>query len=270
LSTDISLKSINKLAIPALIAGIAEPLLSITDTAIIGNIDENATESLAAVGIVGAFISMLIWVFGQIRSAISSIISQYLGANKLDEVKTLPAQAIAIIVLGSLLILAISYPFAKQIFQFYNASGQVLPAMHIEGAAYVELSKKLFKYGILTGTLIAIVGFIFYNHIGQIFTKEATVLAKFNHVFWIVLLTQPISAITFIFDGMFKGMGKMKYLRNLLILSTGLVFIPTLLVFDYYDLKLVAIWIAFTLWILARGLPLVLKFRSEFLPLTNK
>jgi len=62
----------------------------------------------------------------------------------------------------------------------------------------------------------------------------------------------------------------MKYLRNLLILSTGLVFIPTLLVFDYYDLKLVAIWIAFTLWILARGLPLVLKFRSEFLPLTNK
>ena len=99
LKTDISRKKINKLAIPALVAGIAEPLLSITDTAIIGNIENNATESLAAVGIVGAFISMLVWVFGQIRSAISSIISQYLGANKLDEVKYLPAQAIAIVVL---------------------------------------------------------------------------------------------------------------------------------------------------------------------------
>ena len=87
MSANIGFKSINKLAIPALIAGIAEPLLSITDTAIIGNINENGTESLAAVGIVGAFISMLIWVFGQIRSAISSIISQYLGANKLDEIK---------------------------------------------------------------------------------------------------------------------------------------------------------------------------------------
>ena len=123
---NIGFKNINKLAIPALIAGIAEPVLSITDTAIVGNIDGNATESLAAVGIVGAFISMLIWVFGQIRSAISSIISQYVGANKLNEVKELPAQAIAIVVLGSLLVLAISYPFSRQIFEFYNASDQIL------------------------------------------------------------------------------------------------------------------------------------------------
>ena len=443
MKTDISFKYINKLAIPALIAGIAEPLLSITDTAIIGNIDINATENLAAVGIVAAYISMLIWVFGQIRSAISSIISQYVGADKLDAVKTLPAQAIAIIVVGSLFVLAISYPFAKQIFEFYNASGSVLaycityfkirifgfpfslfvfavfgvfrglqntfypmiiaiigallnivldvifvygiegyiPAMNIEGAAYasviaqvsmailafvmlikkttislkigktvheeiprllgmmgnlfirtialntalyfatayatdygaayiaaytiginiwllgafmidgyssagnilagkllgakeyktlVALSNKLFKYGIVIGIVMAMLGFIFYNFIGEIFTKEASVLQQFYHVFWIVLLTQPISAITFIFDGMFKGMGFMKYLRNVLILSTGFVFIPTLLFFDWLDYKLVAIWIAFTLWILARGLPLIIKFRSTFLPLIRE
>ena len=126
MKTDISFKKINKLAIPALVAGIAEPLLSITDTAIIGNIENNATESLAAVGIVGAFISMLVWVFGQIRSAISSIISQYLGANKLEEIKSLPAQAITIVVVLSLLVIAISYPFSEIIFRFYNASGIIL------------------------------------------------------------------------------------------------------------------------------------------------
>jgi MATE family multidrug resistance protein len=443
LKTNISFRHINKLAIPALIAGIAEPLLSITDTAIIGNMDNNATESLAAVGIVGAFISMLVWVFGQIRSAISSIISQYVGANKQAEITTLPAQAIAIVVFGSLIILAISYPFAAQIFQFYNASGPVLeaciiyfkirifgfpfslfvfavfgifrglqntvypmiiaivgallnivldiafvygiegfiPAMHIEGAAYasviaqitmaiialvllmkktsislklsfpfhkeiphlmgmignlfirtialntalyfatafatgygkeyiaaytiglnlwllgafmidgyasagnilagkllgakdykslIALSNKLIKYGLFTGVIIALFGFIFYNFIGQIFTKEPLVLEQFYHVFWIVILTQPISAITFIFDGMFKGMGEMKYLRNVLILSTGLVFIPTIFFFDWLDYKLVAIWIAFTLWILARGIPLIIKFRNKFIPLMNE
>ena len=37
MNTNISFKHINKLAVPALIAGIAEPILSITDTAIIGN-----------------------------------------------------------------------------------------------------------------------------------------------------------------------------------------------------------------------------------------
>ncbi|KGL59211.1 MATE family efflux transporter [Polaribacter sp. Hel1_33_49] len=442
MKTNISFKYINKLAIPALIAGIAEPLLSITDTAIIGNIDENATESLAAVGIVGAFISMLVWVFGQIRSAISSIISQYVGANKLGKIEGLPAQAMAIVVAGSLLVLVISYPFAKQIFQFYNASGTVLdfcvtyfkirifgfpfslfvfavfgtfrglqntyypmiiaiigavlnvvldlvfvygvegfiPAMNIEGAAYAsliaqvtmalialilllkktsislkislpfheeipnllgmignlfirtialnialyfatayatgygneyiaaytiglnlwllgafmidgyssagnilsgkllgskdyetlfKLSIKLAKYGFFIGMIIAIFGFVFYDFIGQIFTKDPLVLEQFYHVFWIVILTQPISAITFIFDGMFKGMGEMKYLRNLLILSTGFVFIPTLLFFDWLDYKLVAIWIAFTLWILARGIPLIFKFRSKFLPLVK-
>ncbi|MBT3740856.1 MAG: MATE family efflux transporter [Polaribacter sp.] len=442
MKTNISFKYINKLAIPALIAGIAEPLLSITDTAIIGNIEENATESLAAVGIVGAFISMLVWVFGQIRSAISSIISQYVGANKLGKIEALPAQAMAIVVAGSLLVLVISYPFAKQIFQFYNASGTVLdfcvtyfkirifgfpfslfvfavfgtfrglqntyypmiiaiigavlnvvldlvfvygvegfiPAMNIEGAAYAsliaqvtmalialilllkktsislkislpfheeipnllgmignlfirtialnialyfatayatgygneyiaaytiglnlwllgafmidgyssagnilsgkllgskdyetlfKLSIKLAKYGFFIGMIIAIFGFVFYDFIGQIFTKDPLVLEQFYHVFWIVILTQPISAITFIFDGMFKGMGEMKYLRNLLILSTGFVFIPTLLFFDWLDYKLVAIWIAFTLWILARGIPLIFKFRSKFLPLVK-
>ncbi|WP_299671442.1 MATE family efflux transporter [uncultured Polaribacter sp.] len=442
MNTNIRFKNINRLAIPALIAGIAEPVLSITDTAIIGNIDSNATESLAAVGIVGAFISMLVWVFGQTRSAISSIISQYVGANKLEEVKTLPAQAIAIVLLVSIFVLAISYPFSRQIFQFYNASGEILdycityfnirifgfpfsllvfaifgtfrglqntyypmiiaivgaslnivldiafvygiegfiPAMNIEGAAYASviaqvsmaviavvlllkktsislkivfpvhaeipkllemignlfvrtialnvalyfatsyatgygkeyiaaytislniwllgafmidgyssagnilsgkllgakdykslltLSTKLFKYGVVAGTGIALLGLLFYDSIGRVFTKEVLVLEQFYTVFWIVLITQPLNAITFIFDGMFKGMGEMKYLRNLLVLATGIVFIPTLLIFDYFDYKLIAIWIAFTLWILARGLPLVFKFRSTFLPLAN-
>ena len=443
MKTDIRFKNINKLAIPALIAGIAEPLLSITDTAIIGHIDTNATESLAAVGIVGAFISMLVWVFGQVRSAISSIISQYVGAHKLDQVHDLPAQATAIMLTGSLIILAISYPFATTIFEFYNASGLVLDyavtyfkirifgfpfslfvfaifgtfrglqntyypmmiaitgallnvvldimlvygvegiiaPMHIEGAAYasvisqivmagiaaylllkktsislkvqlpfnkeikrmmgmisnlfirtialnvalyfgtsyatsygkeyiaaytiglnlwflgafmidgyssagnilsgkllgakeyqtlLRLSRKLTKYGFVIGIFLAIVGGLFYESIGTVFTKDPEVLEKFYASFWIVLAMQPLCAITFIFDGMYKGMGEMKILRNLLLLSTGVVFIPVLLVFDAFGYKLHAIWIAFTCWIVVRGFPLILLFRRKFIPLAQK
>ncbi len=126
MSASISFKNISRLAIPALISGVSEPILSLTDTAIVGNIDVNATESLAAVGIVGAFISMLIWVLGQTRSAISSIVSQYLGANQLEEVKNLPAQAIFIITSLSIVIIFATFPFAKQIFQLYNASDLIL------------------------------------------------------------------------------------------------------------------------------------------------
>ena len=126
LKTDISFKRIHQLAIPALIAGIAEPLISITDTAIIGNIDVNAKESLGAIAIVGSFLSMLIWVFAQTRSAVSSIISNYLGANKLEEVKTLPAQAILIIVSLSMLVILFTYPYAEYIFKLYGATDQIL------------------------------------------------------------------------------------------------------------------------------------------------
>ena len=52
---DISLKRINQLAIPALIAGISEPILSLTDAAVVGNVAINPVESLAAVGIVSIF-----------------------------------------------------------------------------------------------------------------------------------------------------------------------------------------------------------------------
>lgn len=87
---------------------------------------ENATESLAAVGIVGAFISMLIWVLGQTRSAISSIVSQYLGSNQLEQVKNLLAQAIFIITSLSLVIIVCTFPFAEQIFQLYNVFDLIL------------------------------------------------------------------------------------------------------------------------------------------------
>ena len=442
MSTSINLKHINKLAIPALIAGISEPILSLTDAAVVGNVQVNPTESLAAIGIVTTFLSMLIWILGQTRSAISSIISQHLGANKLDQVKDLPAQAIFLITSLSLVIIATTYPFTSQIFKLYNASGLILDysvdyykirvfgfpftlfviavfgtfrglqntyypmviaiigaflnvildfvlvygidgilqPMHIKGAAYasviaqiimallsgyllltktniplrvkfplnkqignfaimilnlfvrtlalnitlyfatkyatgygknyiaaytiainlwflgafiidgyasagnilsgklygqknykdlLSLSQQLIKYGIYLGGLVAIIGAVFYYPIGRLFTKEPEVLKTFYSVFWMVLAMQPLCALAFIFDGMFKGLGKMKDLRNLLLLSTCVVFLPVLFIADYYNLKLHGIFIAFTLWIIARGFPLIIKFRKQFLPLAQ-
>lgn len=443
MSTNISLKHINKLAIPAIISGISEPILSITDIAIIGNIDINATESIAAVGIVGTFISMLVWVLGQTRSAISSIVSQYVGANQLDKIKNLPAQAIFIITALSILLIIGTYPFAESIFKLYNASNLILdysvdyykirvfgfpftlftfavfgtfrglqntyypmiiaiigalvnivldvvfvfgvegfiPAMHIKGAAYasliaqclmailsayyllkktniplklsfplnkeinrflimilnlfvrtlalnitlyfstrfatgygtahiaaytiainlwffaaffidgyasagnilsgklvgakehyslIKLSDKLIKYGVVIGVLMASVGALFYYPLGRLFSKDPEVLNLFYDSFWIILIMQPLCSLAFIFDGMFKGLGKMKFLRNVLLFSTFAVFIPILFWLDSLGYKLHGIFIALTFWILARGIPLIIKFRRQFSPLAQK
>ena len=439
MNTSISNKQINRLAIPAIIAGISEPVLSLTDAAIVGHIPTNATESLAAVGIVSSFLSMLIWVLGQSRSAISAIISQYLGANKLDEVKQLPAQAIAIIVALSILVCVITLPFSESVFKFYNAKDLLLefsvdyyniriiglpftlytfavfgifrglqntyypmiiavigtvvnivldfilvygisdfiPALNLKGAAIacvfaqvlmagmatalmlkktpislklslpfnkelpnflqmignliirtlalnlalyfatsfatgygtkyiaaytiainlwffaafavdgyasagnimsgklfganqikllVELSNRLLKRALIVGVLMAGIGALFYDALGTLFTSEKAVLTEFYKVFWIVLVMQPFCALTFVFDGIFKGLGKMKTLRNVLLLSTILIFIPALFICHFFDMKLHGILLAFTLWIIARGVPLIVKFRKQFLP----
>jgi multidrug resistance protein, MATE family len=439
LNKSISNKQINRLAIPAIIAGISEPILSLTDAAIVGHIPTNATESLAAVGIVSSFLSMLIWVLGQSRSAISAIISQYLGANKLHEVKRLPAQAIAIIITLSLLVCATTLPFSESIFKFYNAKdllldysveyyniriigfpftlytfavfgifrglqntyypmiiaivgavinivldfilvygvSGIIPALNLKGAAIasafsqllmagmasilllkktpislklvlpfnkelpnflqmignliirtlalnlalyfatsfatdygteyiaaytiainlwffaafavdgyasagnimsgklfggnqikllVALSNRLLKRALIVGVMMAALGALFYEQLGSLFTTEKAVLTEFYKVFWIVLLMQPFCALAFVFDGIFKGLGEMKTLRNVLVLSTVLVFIPALFIGDYYELKLHGILLAFTFWMIARGIPLIVKFRKQFLP----
>ena len=436
--SNITFKGINKLAIPAIISGIAEPLLSITDTAIVGNIQEYPTEALAAVGIAGSFISALVWILAQTRSAISAIVAKYLGAKKLNEIATLPAQIIGINLFLSVLIYIVTIFFTRQIFEFYNADGLILnyavdyyeiraigfpltlfvfsvfgvfrglqntfwpmvisivgaslnigldfmlvygiegfiDPMNVKGAAWASviaqgvmavlalilllnktpfnlkftfkfnkeiknllaisfnliiramalnvalylansyatkygqnyiaaqtiafqiwlffaffidgyasvgnivsgkllgeknyetmwrLSVKLSRYSIVIAIFLALICGLFYEEIGLLFSKDTLVLESFYGIFWIVLFMQPINAVAFVFDGIFKGLAEAVTLRNLLIVATFLGFIPALLIGDYFDLKLYAIWIAFTVWMLLRSGILVIKFRRKYL-----
>ena len=436
--SNITFKGINKLAIPAIISGIAEPLLSITDTAIVGNIQNHPTEALAAVGIAGSFISALVWILAQTRSAISAIVSKYLGAKKLDEIATLPAQIIAINLVLSVVIYFTTIFFAKQIFEMYNADGLILnysveyykiraigfpltlfvfscfgifrglqntfwpmlisivgaslnigldfilvygiegliDPMNVKGAAWASvisqavmallafvfllkktpfslkirfpfnkeiknllaisfnliiralalnvalylansyatkygqnyiaaqtiafqiwlffaffidgyasvgnivsgkllgernfetmwrLSVKLSRYSIIIAIILSVLCGVFYIEIGELFSQDLLVLNSFYSIFWIVLLMQPINAIAFVFDGIFKGLAEAVTLRNLLLIATFLGFVPVLLIGDYFGLQLYAVWMAFTVWMILRAGILVVKFRKKYL-----
>jgi putative MATE family efflux protein len=432
----ISFKEINKLAIPAIIAGIAEPLLSITDTAIVGNIKINPTEALAAVGIAGSFISAIVWILAQTRSAISAVIAQYLGANRINDILKLPAQIILINLMLSVFIYVLTIFFVDGIFKLYNATGLILqqsvsyykiralglpltlitfsifgifrglqntfwpmvisiigallniildfvlvfgiegyiPALAVEGAAWASviaqvvmaslaiilmlkktpftfkisfpfhseirrllslsfnliirtialnialymanafatsygtnfiaaqtiafqiwlffaffidgyssvgnimsgkllgeknhkeiwtLSKQLNKYTIVISAILGVLCFMFYFPIGKLFTNNEEVLRLFYSIFWIVILMQPINAIAFVFDGIFKGLAEAITLRNVLLTATFLGFIPALLIGDLFNMQLYAIWIAFTVWMILRGGILFVIFRRK-------
>lgn len=434
----ISFGEINSLAIPAIFSGIAEALISLTDLAIIGNVKMHAVEALAAVGLVGSFLSALIWVLAQTKTSISAIVSQHLGAKRLHAVKTLIPQAIFFNLLLSLLIYGVTSYFAEWIFRAYNAEGLILkyavdyykiravgfpmtlvtfaifgvfrgmqntlwamkcgltgallnialdfllvfgiegliPAMHIKGAAWASLlsqgvmlsmalyyffnktsfnlrlrpslnpsfkpliflsfnfiirtatlnlaiylanayatgygkdfiaaqsilmniwlffsffidgysnagnalsgrllgqkkykslwimSKDIAKYSIFIALILMGICAFFYKKIGLIFNQDPQVISLFLSTFWIILLMQPINAIAYIYDGIFKGLGEAKYLRNNIIMATFGGFIPVLILTDYWGMQLHGIWLAFCVWMLLRSFPLVFHFKKKFL-----
>lgn len=441
--TDISFKRIQQLAVPAIIYGIAEPVLSATDAAVVGNIPELGTESLAAVGIVGAFLSALIWILGQNRNAIATIVAQNLGAGKIDDIREFPAQAIYFNVIASLVILIPTYFFVEEIFTLMNAEGTVLQfsvdyynirvwgfpltlftfavfgvfaglqnsfwpmiiattgailnialdfalvygiqdvitPMNIEGAAWASLisqsvmailafyflktktnislklrfrfhpemkrlirmsldlfvrtvalnialimatreaanlgkevvaahtiafniwiftaffldgygaaanmlsgrllgeknykglwimTKKINRYNFIVAGILVVVSALLYKQLGLLFNKDETVLSVFYSMFFMVLITLPLNAYAFTWDAVFKGLGEMGYLRNVLLGATFLAFLPILYLAKYMEWGLIGIWIALAVWIGYRGLALFVKFRKKYIPLIRR
>ena len=441
--TDISFKRIQQLAIPAILSGIAEPVLSSTDAAVVGNIPEYGTESLAAVGIVGSFLSMLIWILAQSRSAISAIVSQNLGAGKIKELANFPAQAIYFNIALSIVVLVSTYFFVEEIFQLLNAEGIILEysidyynirvwgfpltlftfavfglfrglqntfwpmtiattgalvnigldfalvygiddliePMGIQGAAWAslisqaimalmalifvlwktevslrlkfpfhpeikrlvqmslnlfvrsvalnaalmlavreatglgkeyiaahaiainiwlftaffidgygaagnilggkllgekdfntlwKLTKRVNLYNLFVAGLLVVVGLIFYKDLGLLFNKDNQVLTIFYGMFFMVLISQPLNALGFTLDAIFKGLGEMRYLRNVLLGATILGFIPIMFLARYMDWGLIGIWLAILVWVGYRAVALIIKYRNKYLPLVEK
>ncbi len=435
MSNTVSFKTINRLAIPSILAGIIEPVISISDTAIIGHIKEYPTESLAAVGIVGSFMSALFWILGQTKNAVSTIISQRLGENKLKSVYHLIPQVLGFNFLLGIFLVLLTFFYAEEVFRLYSAKNLILKLsvdyysirafgliftlitftlfgifrglqntwwamlisitggllnigldfvfvygiegiirpMNIEGAAWAsliaqfvmmcmsifillkktpfnlklnfdlhpeikrfliltanliirtialnfaiylsnryatsygkeqiathviamniwlftaffidgyadagnslagklvgakdvnnlkKLAKKLLVYGLWVAGGLSLFFLLTYPVLGKLFTSQTLVLEMFSKVFFLLIFILFPQSVAFIFDGIFKGMGQVKFLRNMQLATTFFVFIPVLLLTDYFNLQLIGIWITYNVWMLFRAGSLLIKFNK--------
>lgn len=122
----INSKDVNRLALPAMVAAIAEPLINIADSAIIGRYSEDPVIMLGAVGIASSFFLSFIWVFSQTRTAMSSVLSRYYGANKIEDVKTLIPQMILLNFILGFFFYLVTNLFIETIFTALNAKGEIL------------------------------------------------------------------------------------------------------------------------------------------------
>jgi putative MATE family efflux protein len=150
----------------------------------------------------------------------------------------------------------------------YASAGNIISGRLLGQKDYKSLwnlSLDLSKFATIIAIILGAICFLFYRKIGTIFTDQNNVLNSFYSIFWIVLMMQPLNAIAFVFDGLFKGLGEGVKLRNTLLIATFLGFIPALLIGDYFNLKLYAIWLAFVIWMFLRMIVLVIFFRKKYL-----
>jgi len=119
----ITMQEVNRLALPAIIAGIAEPVIALIDTAFIGHI---STEALGGIGIGSSLFLLFIWVLTQTKTAISAIVSRHYGAGTLDSIRGLIPQAMVFVLVLGILVYALADIFSVQLLELYSAQGEVL------------------------------------------------------------------------------------------------------------------------------------------------
>ena len=135
---------------------------------------------------------------------------------------------------------------------------------HRDKAGIFHLAMKLLKIGVLLMIILSLMYLAGYHLIPTFFIKDPTVIQIFKSFFWLMILSQPINAIAFIFDGLFIGLGQVKFLKNTLLVATLAGFLPFVLIFDAVDLNVAGVWMAILVWMCFRALPPCLKFYQTY------
>lgn len=119
-------KSINRqilaIAIPAIIANITTPLLSIVDVAIVGHLGSDAF--LAAIAIGGSMFNMLYWMFGFLRMGTSGLTAQAYGADDRTAQSLTLYRSLVVASAAGLAIIALHTPIANVILRFMDAGAE--------------------------------------------------------------------------------------------------------------------------------------------------
>jgi len=155
----------------------------------------------------------------------------------------------------------------------YGAAGNILGGKLLGAKDYNalwKLTKRVNAYNLVVAGILIVVGLMFYKPLGLLFNKDPEVLSIFYGMFFMVLISQPLNALGFTLDAIFKGLGEMRYLRNVLLGATLLGFIPVLYFARFMGWGLVGVWVAILIWIGYRAVALIIKYRNKYLPLVEK
>lgn len=99
---------LTRFAIPAMLAGIATPVMGLIDVAVLGRLGDPAV--LAAVGVATTIFTVIIWSFSFLRFTTTGLVAQASGRGDRREMIVQGLRPLAAALIGGVTIIALTYP----------------------------------------------------------------------------------------------------------------------------------------------------------------
>lgn len=138
-----------------MIAGLAEPLIGLADTAILGNLAEGSTEAVGGVGIAVGLFFFVFWTFIVIHPTMVATVSRYLGEKRVEELDALVFQLVVFNAVLGLVLWVVTSTYAPELLGLYNAKGEVLRQattyFRIRALGFPLMLMTFLMFGVLQG-----------------------------------------------------------------------------------------------------------------------
>lgn len=125
------------------------------------------------------------------------------------------------------------------------------------------VADRLLFLGLLAGLCFAMVFFLFQAFLPRFFTNEPEIIALVLKIFPFIILTQPLNALVFVWDGVFIGAEDFGFLALAMIAASVLsVFVLSLVI--PLGWGLIGVWWGISTLMIARVLGLAWRYRQLF------
>lgn len=160
-------------------------------------------------------------------------------------------------------------------FQIWTFLALTLDAVAIAGQALVgrflganddagakAASRRMLEWGIVGGLILGALTAVLRPVVVPLFTDDHAVQALAEQVLWFVAALQPVAGAVFVLDGILIGAGDSRYLAAAMAVAT-LLYIPIVGLVSALDGGLIALWAAFSLWVVARLVGMGARFATD-------
>jgi putative MATE family efflux protein len=132
-------------------------------------------------------------------------------------------------------------------------TGRYLGASDVTGAR--AATRRMVGWGIGSGVVFAVAVIVARPFLPGLFTGDPRVRALLMSVLWVVAAAQPVSGLVYVLDGVLIGAGDQRYLAVAGVI-TMVAYLGAAYAVHAAHAGLVALWLAFCVWMLARAITL--------------